>query len=135
MILRTMIRNPIKTPNQLKQCEVCGESTREGKPFCPEHVERNAYVRNILQALEDQEKEHTKALKKGTSAIANNSLTAIEMVKVLAIRGTTTVNRIAREVNLDLELVEVYARYLGERRITRSGTTTRGNKTLTLRKK
>lgn len=132
MILRTMVRNPIRTPNHTKFCEICEGATREGKPYCPEHVEHNKYVRNILQVLKDQDEEHAKALTRGVRAITNNSLTVKEMVKVISIRGTTTVNRVAREMNLDLKIVEIYARYLVNRRITRSGSTTRGAKTLTL---
>jgi len=133
MILRTMDRKPINTTTHTKKCEICEKATREGKPFCPEHVEHNDYVRDILQILEVQAEEHAKVLTRaGIRAITSDSLTAREMVKVLSVRGTSTVNRISREMNLDLKLVEVYARYLVKRQITHSGITTRGARTLTL---
>lgn len=137
MILRTLDRKPINRTRTVhtKECEICGGRTREGKPFCPHHVEHHNYVRNILQILEDQAEEHSNVLTKGVTAIGSNSLTVKEIVRLLSIRGTTTINRIAKDMSLDLKVVEVYVKYLVRRRIARSGETKRGAKTLRLRKK
>lgn len=34
-----------------ERCEVCNAATREGKPYCPDHIDRGAYVRWLLERL------------------------------------------------------------------------------------
>lgn len=39
------------------KARACDRSTREGKPFCSEHIESAPYVAKILQILEDRAEE------------------------------------------------------------------------------
>jgi len=142
MILRTLNRQTPNTTNHTKKClhpdvngYPCGGGTREGKPYCPEHVDEHDYVKDILQILADQEEEHKNISKRGIRAIKDGSLTVTEIGKLLANRGVTTVNRVSREMNLDLETTKVYARYLVKKDLVISGKTNRGNETLALPRK
>lgn len=40
----------------------CAKTTREGKPFCSEHIERAPYVKRILTILKGRDEEEAKLL-------------------------------------------------------------------------
>ncbi len=45
-------KQPTQIDRQVCQAEGCEASTRDSKPFCPDHVELNPYARRIAEQLE-----------------------------------------------------------------------------------
>jgi hypothetical protein len=45
------------------------KTTREGKPFCPNHVEHHAYVQAILRILSDREEERDRVRRLGPGEV------------------------------------------------------------------
>lgn len=108
-------------------CEVCGAVTREGKPYCSEHVHMQPYVENLLSQLAEQEKEHERVLSKGTRAANLKGLTVKELKMHLQLFGPRTVNRLARELNLDSNVIAVYVRKMERAKIVTTTVTRRGH--------
>lgn len=131
MIVKTEPRHhgfvPSRNP---KYCERCGASTREGKPYCPEHVEEHPYVQGVLDALAEQEAEQQRAVSKGIHHISDSSITAQEIHQYLCQHGARTFRRIAKDLGLDGEVVKVYARYLVVHGKATNGMTRRHDMTL-----
>jgi len=134
MIVRTLDRkqNHARTRGHVTKCDICLRGTREGKPYCTEHITHADYVQGIIQALEAQEEEHRKVSKRGMRAIKKNSLTVEELIKTIFSRGTATIERLSREMNLDYKLIETYSKYLARHKLARLGQSRRGSTTVTL---
>ena len=112
----------------------CFESTREGKPYCSEHVERHDYVQSILATLMMQESEQERAIKRGGKRhIKDDSLTVKEMVNYLRIHGDRTIPRLCRDLQMDESIVKVYGEHLVERGICSMRTTVRGTPVLSIK--
>ena len=126
----------ISAPNRgpSKHCEQaeCKLSTREGKPFCPDHVAEHVYVRNIQDQLLVRTNEWKAVEKKGGEAVDVAGTTAKEILLILTMQGSRTIKRISREVNLDSSLVESYIDALKKAGLVQVGRTTRGNRTVAL---
>ena len=93
-------------------CEACGRPTREGKPFCPDHVEELPYVASLLCELAAQAAEQQAVSKKGAGAVDVDGTTARELLHLLQLHGPRTVQRLGRELNIKPALVADYARAL-----------------------
>ena len=93
-----------------RSCEESGclKTTREGKPFCPDHVERHAYVQTILAMLAEREDETERVRKKGPSAVDLSGLTAQELMLHLSLHGSRTVERLSREFQLESDVIHNY---------------------------
>lgn len=105
-----MIPRQIVEPATL--CQACGGPTREGKPFCPDHVEELPYVASLLCELAAQAAEHQAVSKNGASAVDVDGTTARELLHLLRLHGPRTVQRLGRELNIKPALVADYARAL-----------------------
>lgn len=120
-----------RTATKSCQADGCSASTREGKPFCPDHVEKHGYVQNILMLLQKQDEEIEKVAKQGSiRPIKNDSLTAKELVQHIHIHGARTLPRLSREFQIEEDVLTVYARYLVKNNRARMGRTSRGSKVL-----
>lgn len=108
------------------RCEVCGQATREGKPYCPDHVERHGYVQEVMAALERRAAEEERVLRKGAAAVDPEGINAREILLQLRLHGERTVERLARDLQLDPRLVPHYAQALARRGLVRLGRTSRG---------
>lgn len=116
----------------------CPLTTREGKPYCPEHVGRHPYVREILGQLaaRDEEFERVRARgENGWSAVNLEGLTATEITEHLRIHGERTIERIRREyLSSQPETVaKSYAKALVKGERITLGRTARGSIVLRLR--
>ena len=82
----------------------CGKSTREGKPYCPDHVFLTPYVADLVLRMDRRKKEQEEADR------------VERAVKAL---GATTVGGLARAANVARDRVrEVAADLADEGRVT-----------------
>jgi len=93
----------------------CDEATREGKPFCTEHVEEHDYVQDLLATLEAQDAEIQRVARLGARAVDPEGLTACEILNTLRVHGPRTVRRLARELNHEAKVLEAYVKALERR--------------------
>lgn len=112
-----------------RSCEHSGclKTTREGKPYCPDHVERHAYVQSILAILAEREAETARVRKKGPSAVDPSGLTASELMLHLSLHGSRTVERLSREFQLESAVIHNYVTALKGQGKVVLGRTTRGS--------
>jgi hypothetical protein len=113
-LLRTQFRLFRSGRKRAKHCERpdCGKATREGKPYCSDHVDDHPYVRGLIEALAAREAEEARVRKRGARAVDLDGVTAREILGYVAIHGGRTVQRLARELNLDIQTIKGYARAL-----------------------
>lgn len=113
---------------QTRYCEAegCGVATREGKPYCSEHVERHPYVQQVLAQLERRETEEARVNQVGARAVDPQGITAQEILQFIRLHGPRTVPRLARELNLEVKTVTGYVRALERRKVVDTDTTRRG---------
>lgn len=105
----------------------CVQTTREGKPYCPDHVEQHPYVQAILSTLAEREAEEEKVRVRGSKAVNPIGLTARELVLHLSLHGARTVERLSRELQLDAKVLEGYVAALVRQGIVALGRTNRGS--------
>lgn len=106
--------------------EGCNAATREGKPFCSDHVERHAYVQDLLGQIAEREAEDERVRKVGPKAANLKGITAQEILQHLYFNGPRTVERLSRELNLEIEIIRGYARALAKANHVTLGSTKRG---------
>jgi hypothetical protein len=106
------------------------KTTREGKPYCPGHVEMNPYARGII-AVRDSREQEIKAIKKG-QPIDKDSALFEEVLVDIRNRGPRTVERIARDLMLDIKLIRKLVRVLKRNGHIKTGRTERGSTTVRL---
>lgn len=92
--------------------EGCSQATREGKPYCSDHVEELPYVLEVQQRIAAREDEQAEAAKRGARAIDPYGPTARDILLSLWVNGERSVARLAREMNLDFQLVQEYVKRL-----------------------
>lgn len=105
----------------------CGQSTREGKPFCPDHVDQHSYVQEILKILEEREAEEERVRQEGPEAVNLTGLTAQELMLHLSQHGSRTVERLSREFQLEAPVMHNYVSALLGEGLVIVGRTTRGS--------
>lgn len=109
----------------------CLSPTREGKPYCPLHVELMPYVAQLMNDLEAQQAEHERARKPGrTSGIDPEGITAKELLLLVDQHGGRTVPRLAKDLQIEPEVVARYVAELRKLDKVRTGTTRRGATTV-----
>ncbi|MGE0707640.1 MAG: hypothetical protein AB7N76_08235 [Planctomycetota bacterium] len=122
------IEHPYASPQVgTRPCNVCGQTTREGKPFCSEHVEQHGYVREILTILANKEAEEERVRLEGPQAVDPAGLTAQELLLHLRLNGSRTIERLSRELQLGPAVVSRYVDALVEHGEVSTGRTTRGS--------
>lgn len=114
MIPRTIIKWMRSGRNKTTHCdeEGCKRATREGKPYCSEHVGRLPYVQALVEQIAEKEAEEAQVAKRGVRAVDPYGLTAREVLLTLWVNGERTVARLSRELNIDFETVKLYVRCL-----------------------
>lgn len=96
---------------------LCGQATREGKPYCPDHVGHNHYVQGVLEQFNRREAEEAaiETAPKGRprrTAAKRAVLLAEDLASRLHHHGPATVERLARELALPFDVVEALAQQL-----------------------
>ena len=110
-----------------RNCRVCSATTREGKPFCPDHVVDNPYVQSILHTMAERAAEEDEVRKRGAEAVNVTGLTAKELVLHLSLHGARTVERLSRELQLDATVLKGYVGALTTDGKVAIGRTNRGS--------
>ena len=105
----------------------CAQSTREGKPFCPDHVDHHSYVQEILKILEERKAEEDRVRHEGPEAVNLTGLTARELMVHLSQHGSRTVERLSREFQLEAPVMHDYVAALHTEGLVIVGRTTRGS--------
>lgn len=119
---------------ETKICEApgCGKATREKKPFCSNHVEMHPYVQKLLKEMARQAAEHEQLRETSVRHVPVDSLTVREIINHIELHGSRTIERLARELNLKVEIVEHYINTLVSRGVLKRGRTRRGNTIVSL---
>jgi len=136
--MRVADRTPIPTNTPVSRaCKIdgCELTTREGKPFCPEHIDETPYVRALLESIADRNAEDEKVRKREIDPEDYNlcGITAQSILQQLRNYGTRTRVRICRELMLDKKTLDGYADALARADLVVLGSTHRGCETLSLR--
>jgi hypothetical protein len=115
----------------------CVLATREGKPYCPEHVELNPYSRRVAADIRRRADEDDR-IRQGLTAPTDVNLrgiTAQEILQNLVDHGARTKQRLCRELNLEISVIDVYIDALLAHNIITLSLTTRGSTMVSLRRK
>jgi len=88
--------------------EDCVQATREGKPFCSDHVERLSYVQQVQARIAAREDELAAVKKRGGRAVDIEGIIARDVLCSLWINGERSVARLSRELNVDFEVLKHY---------------------------
>ncbi len=86
----------------------CSRATREGKPFCTQHVSSHPYVQELERTLEAQRVEQARVRQHGARAVDPAGLTAEEIVRQIRVLGPRSVRALAREMALDPRTTRSY---------------------------
>jgi hypothetical protein len=135
MLARTVAPPPRPHTPSTRGCRHgdCEAMTREGKPYCPDHVDVHPYVRNLLDALAGRRAEEERVRSAGADAVDMDGITAREVVLHLSLHGARTIERISRELQIDGEIVTGYVAALDERDLIVTSATNRGSTVVKLR--
>ena len=90
------------------EAEDCVQATREGKPFCSDHVERLSYVEQVQARIAAREHELAAVKKRGGRAVDLEGIVARDVLCSLWINGERSVARLSRELNVDFEVLKHY---------------------------
>lgn len=134
MRLKTLLRGQPRSYNQVKHCQIegCEASTREGKPYCPEHVGRNDYVQQLMAKIAEKDNEAERVMTRGQKVISNDSITLQDIVQDLKLHGSRTVARLSREFQLDSKIISGYVQRLVKEGRAETFRTNRGNESVRL---
>jgi hypothetical protein len=110
-----------------RKCKICGLATREGKLYCPDHVDRHSYVMELNRQIAAKKEEEDAVRDRGVEAITEDSLTIKELLVHLQVHGSRTIERLSRELMLDTKVIAYYAQYLKEEGKVTLGVTKRGS--------
>lgn len=120
--------------NRICEQPGCLQSTREGKPYCPDHVEMHPYVQTILARIAERDEQDEKVAAKGSRAVVLESVTVQEVLQHLAFHGARTEERLVLELNLDTKTLSGYLGALSHRGYVSFGKTKRGSTLVKLRR-
>ncbi|MEZ6187046.1 MAG: hypothetical protein R3F62_18805 [Planctomycetota bacterium] len=97
-----------RIPAPLCERPGCTETTRERKPYCTEHVTDHGYVQELLDQLDAIEREVKDVRKSGSRAVSLDGPTSLDLLGFLRENGARSVPRLARDLNLPVEVVKHY---------------------------
>jgi predicted transcriptional regulator len=120
--------------NRICEAEGCLDSTRDGKPYCPDHVEMNPHAKRVAQEIARRKKEDDQ-VREGELSVSEfniHGITARSILQHLREHGTRTKERLCRELNLEREVLDGYAQALIMKGLIHPGRTNRGSVTLSL---
>jgi predicted transcriptional regulator len=128
--LRHLLRSR-RGETQHCKTEGCPRATREGKPFCSEHVEQHPYVAGLIERLAQREAEEAKVHKQGARAVSIDGLAATEIMQHLSFHGGRTVERLSRELNMEVKTLQGYVSALKRKRLVSLTRNKRGSTVVT----
>ncbi|MEZ6187370.1 MAG: hypothetical protein R3F62_20455 [Planctomycetota bacterium] len=96
------------------EAEGCQETTRNGKPFCTNHVEHLPYVADLIDTLDARDAELARVQRRGARCVDPTGITAQEILLQLKLYGGRTIARLSRDLMLEEDVVESYGRALAK---------------------
>lgn len=105
----------------------CRQKTREGKPYCPEHIENLTQVKEILAQLEGKRAEEEVANLGGWKSINRDGITTHEILQMLDLHGPRTMERLARDLKLTEVQISSYIKALKSWNLVTTRRTARGS--------
>ncbi len=126
--------------SETRTCEVreCAKTTREGKPYCPDHVERHLYVQWILEQISGMDHAAQEIKEHGTRAVDPDGPLVGEILDRLTNEphlGFASVARLTKEVRRDAAVVRKVLYVASKRGLVILGKNKRGNSTVELIKR
>lgn len=123
-----------------RRCEApnCSAATREGKPYCTEHIAQHPYVVDLLAALDQRDEDDAVAAMhydRRRAGVNLQGITAQEIVMHLSVNGPRTAERLCRELSLDLQTLAGYIRALKRAKAVTETRSRRGSIVINLRNK
>lgn len=112
----------------------CPDPTRDGKPFCPEHVHLNPHGGRVTAEIAARAAEDALVRTGRTPASRYNlgGITAQSILRHLSEYGVRTRARVCMELRIDEVVFDGYLKALVKRKMVRLETTKRGKETLSL---
>lgn len=116
-----------------RHCEApgCPHTTREGKPFCTDHVEMNPHAKKVVVGLTQQEKDDERAAR-SRRKVNTNGITATSVLQNVSYYGPRTKERLCRELNVDMDVLDGYVQALLKEGKISLGQTRRGSEVVSL---
>jgi hypothetical protein len=105
----------------------CGKTTRDGKDFCTDHVDKHPYVNSLINRIGARVEEDDLVKRKGSSAVNMDGITVKEILRDLRQNGTRTEERLTREIQLDKTIIHNYLIRLSREGLISFGRTSRNN--------
>jgi hypothetical protein len=120
--------------NQTRTCATkgCPETTREGKIYCTNHVEKHPYVKHLLDRMADRDKEDHNVKMRGPKAVNMEGITVAEIMLHLRQNGPRTEERLQRELQIDKSIIHNYVVALNQRGLVKFDVTSRYSLTVEL---
>jgi hypothetical protein len=130
------VQQPYRSQTRICELPGCKLTTRESKPFCPDHVGENTHAGKVLAEIARREAEDEMVLKGEAHPSVYNlrGITARSILQQLAEHGTRTKERLCRELGLERKVLDGYSDALMAKGAVVIGRTSRGSETLSLAK-
>jgi len=90
----------------------CGQDTREGKHYCPDHTIHHGHAARVAALVEQRERERVLLIAHGVEAVRPDMLTLGDLVFAIATRGEATIERLVREASLAEDIVQALVAWL-----------------------
>ena len=99
---------PIERESKICKCFKCPNTTRGDKDYCVTHVLENPYAKRLIAELDNRKREDAQVGMQGSTVVNMEGITSKEIL--LAIKfGPCTIERIAKNLNLDRTIIYYYA--------------------------
>jgi len=127
--LRPLIPNSRPTTYKWTTCQVaaCKNQTKEGKPYCIDHVHNHTYVKSLLATIAKKEHEEATVASTGPSHITANSLTLKDILVHLRSNGPRTYEKLSQDMGLSKRSTTAYTQYLHTKNLVTFSKTNRGS--------
>ena len=116
-----------KVANPRCNADDCQRTTREGKPFCSDHVELSPYVKTILKELELRDAEAMR-LSEGKDIRRDGHL--IRETLLMLEQGSYTAAKLSRLMDINHAAAETLIKIMDKKGLARMGKTDRGALTI-----
>lgn len=115
--LRRAFRNDVYPTDRCRH-PGCGASTREGKPYCSDHIENCDYIKKVLAEIDRRDNE-SKTLDSGRWVTQNSHL--VHEALIVLEGGTFTAARLGRILDVSEPAADTLIRMMARRGYVRIG--------------
>ena len=123
VVLHSPSSNESRSSVSFCQATDCKANTREGKPYCSNHIELSPYVKRVLKEIAQREAEAA-ALSDGYEVPKKGHL--IKETLILLDQNSYTAARLSRLLDVDHCSAEALIRQMSRQELAKMGRTERG---------